>query len=112
MRRQIREWKLSNLSRRLSLDSTRATALRHRRRVGAVAVAAVAGTGSPGARPWRDDPRLASKPSASVRSRLEAGTTEAARGDCLRGEFKGNDMGLLRLPMMGLAAAQGRCRLP
>lgn len=63
-------------------------------------------------RPWQDDPRLASKPPASVGSRLEAGTAEAARGDCLRGEFRGNGMGLLSLPMMGLAAAQGRCRMP
>jgi hypothetical protein len=63
-------------------------------------------------RPWQDDPRLASKPPASAGSRLEAGTAEAAQGDCLRGEFKGNGMGLLSLPMMGLAAAQGRCRMP
>lgn len=63
-------------------------------------------------RPWQDDPRLGSHPPASVGSRLAAGTAEAARSDCLRGEFKGNGMGLLSLPMMGLAAAQGRCRMP
>lgn len=67
---------------------------------------------SAGGRVWQDDPRLASKPPASTDSRLESGMSSAARGDCLRGEFRGGDMGLLSLPLMGLAAAQGRCRMP
>ncbi|HEY2256822.1 MAG TPA: hypothetical protein VGI11_14375 [Variovorax sp.] len=33
----------------------------------------------------------------------------AARGDCLRGEFKGSKMGLLSLPMLALAAARNEC---
>lgn len=65
-----------------------------------------------GERAWQDDPRLGTKPPPSVDTRLETGVAAAARGDCLRGEFKGNDMGLLNLPMLGLAALRGRCRPP
>ena len=34
----------------------------------------------------------------------------AAHGDCMRGEFAGSDMGLLSLPMLAAAMAQGKCR--
>ena len=40
---------------------------------------------------------------------LGAGVAGAARGDCMRGQFKGSNMGLLSLPMLALAAAQGEC---
>ena len=40
---------------------------------------------------------------------LGAGVAGAARGDCMRGQFKGSNMGLLSLPMLALAAAQGDC---
>lgn len=34
----------------------------------------------------------------------------AAHGDCMRGEFAGRDMGLLSLPLLAAAMAQGKCR--
>ncbi|RST53545.1 hypothetical protein [Variovorax sp. DXTD-1] len=40
---------------------------------------------------------------------LSAGVANAARGDCMRGQFKGSDMGLLSLPMLALAAARNEC---
>ncbi|WP_395316582.1 hypothetical protein [Variovorax sp. UC74_104] len=42
-------------------------------------------------------------------SRLSAGISGAARGDCAKGEFKGGGMGLLSLPALALAAANGEC---
>lgn len=41
--------------------------------------------------------------------RLESGMAAAAHGDCLKGDFRGSDMGLLSLPMLALAAAEGKC---
>ncbi len=40
---------------------------------------------------------------------LAARVAGAAHGDCLRGQFKGSQMGLLSLPALALAAAQGEC---
>jgi hypothetical protein len=42
-------------------------------------------------------------------SRLGASVAGAARGDCMKGKFKGSDMGLLSLPALALAAANGEC---
>lgn len=40
---------------------------------------------------------------------LATGMREAARGDCMKGEFKGGGMGLLSLPMLAAAALKGEC---
>lgn len=40
---------------------------------------------------------------------LAARVAGAAHGDCLRGQFKGSQMGLLSLPALALAAAKGEC---
>ncbi|MDN6885352.1 hypothetical protein QMO14_17245 [Variovorax sp. CAN2819] len=42
-------------------------------------------------------------------SRLSSGVANAAHGDCRKGEFKGGGMGLLSLPALALAAANGEC---
>ncbi|WP_432726537.1 hypothetical protein [Variovorax sp. W6] len=42
-------------------------------------------------------------------SKLSAGVSGAARGDCMKGQFKGSNMGLLSLPALALAAANGEC---
>ncbi len=42
-------------------------------------------------------------------SRLSSGVASAAHGDCRKGEFKGGGMGLLSLPALALAAANGEC---
>lgn len=42
-------------------------------------------------------------------ARLQAGIGAAAHGDCLKGDFRGSNMGLLSLPMLAIAAAEGRC---
>lgn len=42
-------------------------------------------------------------------SRLGADVAGSARGDCMKGRFKGSGMGLLSLPALALAAAQGDC---
>lgn len=47
--------------------------------------------------------------SSAFESRLGAGVAGAARGDCMKGQFKGNSMGLLSLPALALAAATGEC---
>jgi hypothetical protein len=46
---------------------------------------------------------------AALDSRLSAGLSGAAHGDCMKGQFKGGDMGLLSLPALALAAARGEC---
>jgi len=42
-------------------------------------------------------------------SKLSAGVAGAAHGDCMKGQFKGNNMGLLSLPALAIAAASGEC---
>ncbi|MGJ7531081.1 hypothetical protein [Variovorax sp. GB1P17] len=46
---------------------------------------------------------------SAFESRLGASVAGAARGDCMKGQFKGNNMGLLSLPALALAAASGEC---
>lgn len=46
---------------------------------------------------------------ATLDARLSAGLAGAAHGDCMKGQFKGGDMGLLSLPALALAAARGEC---
>ncbi|MDP9604953.1 UNVERIFIED_ORG: hypothetical protein J2W38_004754 [Variovorax paradoxus] len=48
-------------------------------------------------------------PRSALDSRLSAGVAAAARGDCMKGQFKGSNMGLLSLPALALAAANGEC---
>lgn len=48
-------------------------------------------------------------PRSAFDSRLSAGVSGAAHGDCMKGQFKGSNMGLLSLPALALAAANGEC---
>jgi hypothetical protein len=48
-------------------------------------------------------------PRSAFDSRLSAGVASAAHGDCMKGQFKGGNMGLLSLPALALAAAQSEC---
>ena len=44
---------------------------------------------------------------------MASGIDGAARGDCMRGEFKGSGMGLLSLPFLAAAAYNGNVeRMP
>ncbi|MGQ3055269.1 MAG: hypothetical protein ACT6S0_26055 [Roseateles sp.] len=52
---------------------------------------------------------LNGSPRPAFDSRLSAGVAGAAHGDCMKGQFKGSNMGLLSLPALALAAAQGEC---
>jgi len=52
---------------------------------------------------------LNGSPRSGFDSSLSAGVAGAARGDCRKGEFKGGGMGLLSLPALALAAANGEC---
>lgn len=52
---------------------------------------------------------LNGSPRSAFDSRLSAGVAGSAHGDCMKGQFKGNNMGLLSLPALALAAAQGEC---
>jgi len=46
---------------------------------------------------------------SSFDARFSASVASAARGDCMRGQFQGSNMGLLSLPMLALAATRGEC---
>jgi hypothetical protein len=48
-------------------------------------------------------------PRSAFDSRLSTDVAGSARGDCMKGRFKGSGMGLLSLPALALAAAQGDC---
>ena len=52
----------------------------------------------------RDEPE---RPGAQAR--LANGVKAAGKGDCVKGEFAGAGMGLLSLPFLAIAAAQGDC---
>ncbi|WP_454907272.1 hypothetical protein [Variovorax gossypii] len=52
---------------------------------------------------------LNGNPRSAFDSRLSAEVAGSARRDCMKGQFKGNSMGLLSLPALALAAAQGDC---
>ncbi|MGJ7501599.1 hypothetical protein ACSFBF_14675 [Variovorax sp. ZT5P49] len=52
---------------------------------------------------------LNGSPRSAFDSRLSAGVASSAHGDCMKGQFKGSNMGLLSLPALALAAAQGEC---
>lgn len=71
------------------------------------AIREIAGTSSPAQRAARPE-RQPDAPDDAA-SPLASGMSAAAHGDCLKGDFKGSGMGLLSLPMLALAAAQGRC---
>ena len=45
----------------------------------------------------------------AAQARLANGVTAAGQGDCLKGEFAGAGMGLLSLPFLAIATAQGDC---
>lgn len=44
-----------------------------------------------------------------AQARLANGVKAAGQGDCLKGEFAGAGMGLLSLPFLAIATAQGDC---
>ena len=44
-----------------------------------------------------------------AQARLANGVKAAGQGDCTKGEFAGAGMGLLSLPFLAIAAAQGDC---
>lgn len=44
-----------------------------------------------------------------AQARLANGVKAAGKGDCLKGEFAGAGMGLLSLPFLAIATAQGDC---
>lgn len=46
----------------------------------------------------------------TAQQRLSQSMSQAANGDCLKGEFAGGGMGLLSLPFWALAEARGKCR--
>lgn len=46
---------------------------------------------------------------SAFESKMGAGVAGAAHGDCMKGQFKGSNMGLLSLPALALAAANGEC---
>ena len=48
-------------------------------------------------------------PRSAFDSRLSTDVAGSARGDCMKGQFTGSGMGLLSLPALALAAAQGDC---
>ena len=52
---------------------------------------------------------LNGNPRSTFESRLSADVAASARGDCMKGQFKGSGMGLLSLPALALAAANGDC---
>ena len=52
---------------------------------------------------------LNGNPRFAFDSRLSSDVAGSARGDCMKGQFKGSGMGLLSLPALALAAAQGEC---
>ena len=45
----------------------------------------------------------------SAQERLGNDVKSAGKGDCMKGEYAGTDMGLLSLPFLALAAARGAC---
>lgn len=46
---------------------------------------------------------------SAFESKMGAGVAGAAHGDCMKGQFKGSNMGLLSLPALAIAAANGEC---
>lgn len=46
---------------------------------------------------------------SAFESKMGSGVAGAAHGDCMKGQFKGSNMGLLSLPALALAAANGEC---
>jgi hypothetical protein len=55
-----------------------------------------------------NDPRSNQK--ADPTQQLPDAVASAGKGDCMKGEFKGRDMGLLSAPFLALAAATGHCQ--